>query len=58
MVSKFSDKYPFDKIIPFFYKYPIQGVKALDSADFKRVAELMKEGRHLTEEGLSSGGNS
>jgi LAGLIDADG endonuclease len=26
------------KIIPFFDKYPIQGVKALDFADFKRVA--------------------
>ena len=41
-----------NKIIPFFKKYPILGVKALDFADFCKVAELMKEKKHLTKEGL------
>ena len=40
-VSKFSDIT--DKIIPFFKQYPILGVKALDFADWCKVAELMKE---------------
>jgi hypothetical protein len=31
VVSRFSDN--FEKIIPFFNKYPIQGVKGLDFAD-------------------------
>ena len=30
------------KVIPFFNKYPIVGVKALDFADFCKVAEMMK----------------
>lgn len=50
LVSKFSDL--IDKIIPFFQKYPIEGVKAKDFEDFCRVAEMMKEKRHLTPEGL------
>jgi len=29
-----------DKIIPFFYNYKIEGVKAKDFEDFKRVAEI------------------
>ena len=29
-------------------KYPILGVKALDFADFCKVAELMQEKKHLT----------
>jgi len=41
------------KIIPFFNKYPILGVKSLDFADFKIVANLMKNKEHLTAEGLS-----
>ena len=49
-VSKFSDIT--DKIIPFFKKYPILGVKALDFADFCKVAELMKNKAHLTKDGL------
>ena len=40
------------KIIPFFKKYPIRGVKALDFEDFCRAAELMKQKKHLTPEGL------
>jgi hypothetical protein len=50
-VAKLSDIA--DKIIPFFVKYPIKGVKAKDFADFCLVAELMKNKVHLTEEGLS-----
>jgi hypothetical protein len=39
-------------LIPFFEKYPISGIKYLDFADFCQVAELMKESKHLTKEGL------
>ena len=40
-------------IIPFFEKYPIQGVKSLDFADFKRVAMMIGAKEHLTIEGLN-----
>lgn len=50
MVTKFSDIE--EKIIPFFNKFPIWGVKAEDFADFCRARELMKERKHLTAEGL------
>jgi hypothetical protein len=43
----------FEKIIPLFDKYPIKGVKALDFGDFKRIANLMSNKEHLTEQGLS-----
>ena len=49
-VSKLSDI--LNKIIPFFKKYPILGMKALDFADWCKVAELMKNNMHLTAEGL------
>jgi LAGLIDADG endonuclease len=49
-VRKFSDL--IEKIIPFFVKYPIHGVKAKDFLDFCRVVELMKNKEHLTTEGL------
>ena len=49
-VTKFSDLT--DKIIPLFQKYTIQGVKHLDYTDFVSVIELMKNKKHLTEEGL------
>lgn len=49
-VQRFSDIH--EKIIPFFNKYPIFGVKALDFADFCKVAEIMKVKGHLTESGL------
>lgn len=42
-----------NKIIPFFNMYPILGVKRLDFADFKKVAELMKNKEHLTDSGFS-----
>ena len=41
-----------DKIIPFFQKYPILGVKALYFADFVKVADLMKNKSHLNQEGI------
>jgi hypothetical protein len=49
-VTKFSDIE--EKIIPFLEKYPLQGVKSLDYADFKRVAEIMKDKGHFTATGL------
>lgn len=51
IITKFSDMT--DKIIPFFDKYPIIGVKSLDFADFKKVAEIMQTKGHLTESGLA-----
>lgn len=41
-----------EKIIPFFLKYPILGVKSEDFEDFCKVAEIIKKGLHKTEEGL------
>ena len=41
-----------NKIIPFFQKYQILGIKYEDFKDFCLVAYLMKEKKHLTEEGL------
>ena len=49
-VTKFSDIV--NKIIPFFQKHRIRGVKALDFADFGDVAEMMKQKKHLTDDGL------
>ena len=50
VVRKFSDIT--QKIIPLFQKNPVKGVKALDFADFCQDADLMKEKKHLTKEGL------
>jgi hypothetical protein len=41
-----------EKLIPFFDKYKVVGAKFTDYQDFKKVAELMKNGAHLTSEGL------
>ena len=41
-----------DKVLPFFDKYYIIGVKSLDYLDFKQLAGLIKIGDHLTAEGL------
>ena len=50
-VTNFADLT--EKIIPFFSKYPIQGVKSKDFADWCKVAYLMQNGKaHLTAEGL------
>lgn len=42
-----------DIIIPFFDKYPLDGIKSLDFADFKIVAEIVKTQKHLTSEGFN-----
>jgi hypothetical protein len=41
------------KVIPFFDKAPIKGVKTLDYADFKKVAVLLTKKHHLTEKGIN-----
>ena len=50
IVTKLSDIT--EKIIPFFDKYKIVGVKYQDYQYFKKLAELMENGAHLTHEGL------
>lgn len=42
-----------DKVIPFFDKSTIKGVKASDYADFKKVAVLITKKDHLSEEGIN-----
>ena len=49
-LTKFSDIV--EKIIPFFDKYPVLGVKQKDFEDFKLVASIISDKKHLTEEGL------
>ena len=39
-------------IIPFFKKHPIKGVKSQDFDDWCKVADMMKEKKHLTVDGL------
>ena len=39
------------KIIPFFEKYPIEGIKYLDFQAFCQVADIIKKKGHLTNEG-------
>jgi hypothetical protein len=51
VVLKFSDIS--EKRIPFFDKYPLHGIKALDYADFRKMAEIIKVKGHLTPEGLA-----
>jgi len=50
VVTKFLDIE--NQIIPFFQKYPIRGIKALDYADFVKAADIIKVKGHLTAEGL------
>lgn len=52
IVSKFSDI--FDKVIPFFNKYPILGVKALDFSSWSEAAHIINKGEHLTDQGLKT----
>jgi len=40
-----------EKIIPFFDKYSILGIKYLDYLDFKQAALLIDKKEHLTVEG-------
>jgi hypothetical protein len=48
VVTKFSD----EKIIPFFRKNKVLGVKLQDFEDWCKVAELIKNKAHLTPLGL------
>jgi hypothetical protein len=41
-----------DVIIPFFYKYPLQGIKSLDFVDFAKAVDIMHKKAHLNQEGL------
>ena len=50
IVTKFSDIT--NKLVPFFDKYPIQGIKYLNYLDFLKVWQLMKNDLHLTGEGV------
>jgi len=50
VVSKFDDI--IEKVIPFFDKHQIEGVKSSDFQTFKKIALLMQEKQHLTPEGL------
>jgi hypothetical protein len=49
-VVKYSDIT--NLIIPFFLNYHVLGVKQKDFSDWCKVANLMKEGSHLTDEGF------
>ena len=48
--QSFKDNY--EKIKPFFQKYPILGVKGKDYKDWVKVAEMIQSKEHLTKEGL------
>ena len=48
--SRFEDIY--NKIIPIFNKHKIIGIKSLDFQDFRKAAEIIKKGDHLTLKGL------
>jgi hypothetical protein len=50
VVYKYKDI--IEKIIPFFEKSPLQTVKLFNFEDFRKIANLMKEKAHLTEEGI------
>ena len=52
IVAKFLDIT--DKIIPFFQKYTLEGVKSKDFEDFCKIAELVKNKAHLTQDGLET----
>ena len=41
-----------ENIVPSLDEYPLQGTKALDCADFRKVCVLVKNKAHLTPEGL------
>jgi hypothetical protein len=50
VVTTFSDIS--NKIVPFFDKYPLQGVKRKNFDDFSRVVSLVKNNKHLSKSGL------
>jgi hypothetical protein len=51
VVTNFKDI--FEKIIPLFDKHKIKGVKLGDYEDFKKVAILIFDEKHLSEKGVS-----
>jgi hypothetical protein len=51
VVTRFDDIV--NKIIPFFNKYLVIGIKSKDFNNFCQVAELMNKKLHLTESGLN-----
>lgn len=48
--QSFKDNY--EKILPFFNKYPIIGVKSMDFEDWAKVAEMIQTKVHLTNRGF------
>jgi len=50
MVTGYSDIT--NKVLPFLCEYPVLGKKSEDFKDFCLIAELMKDKKHLTEQGL------
>lgn len=52
VVYKFSDI--FEKIIPFFQRHSLQGIKHMDYLDFCKVADIVKDKYHLTPEGVKA----
>jgi hypothetical protein len=49
-VTKFSNIK--DVIVPFFKKYPLQGVKSLDLGSFCKAVDIVGNKGHLSQEGL------
>lgn len=49
-IVRFLDVY--NIIIPFFSKYPLEGIKSLDLFDFITVANMITNKEHLTSEGF------
>jgi hypothetical protein len=50
LVLKFS--YLTSKIIPFFEKYALHGVKKLEFKDFCQIVDIMKDNGHRTTKGI------
>lgn len=48
-ISRFTD---LTKVLTFFEKYPLQGVKYKDFIDFSKIAVMMQNKAHLTADGL------
>lgn len=51
VITDFKDI--FEKLIPLFDNYNIKGVKALDYDAFKRVAMLMHDKKHMSDQEIS-----
>lgn len=49
-VTNFSDNH--EKIIPFFSKHQLAGIKTKDFGDWYKIATIVKTKAHLTKEGL------